>query len=307
MRLSRRTKRKDERAMRITLLHRSRTTLAAAAAVAMALAGTAIAASPAYALSGLSLVTTTTDPSSDAKTATAECPAGQVVFGATAKILDGNADVHIVNMYPNADLTKVFARGVETNGTAGDWRIMAGAICGVDGNHNLQRIEVPSPDNGTSEPVREFGAPCPDGTTLFSTGFRTENAHGNVFVEDAYPESDLAQAYYVWSENGSVNANWDAFGYAICGDPDGADMQVVSTFPPTDYLDAHTTDSPKCPTGWGVTGVGGTVQGTVGGDILIDRISVNEALTQVTSTGRESTPYSLAWNQAAFAVCISGV
>jgi hypothetical protein len=294
--------------MGITVMHRSRRLFTTAAAVTLGLAGSALAATPAHALTGLSLVVATSDPSSATKAVTAECPNGDKVFGSGAKIIDGLGDVHITNMYPNAELTKVFARGAETNGIATDWQVVAYAICGPEGGHALQRVEVAAPGNGTSDPAnRQFGVNCPDDTKLFGTGFRTENASGDVFVQDAYPESSLTEAYYDAAEHGSTTANWSFYGYAICGDPDGADMQVVSTFPAADFDDEHSTESPDCPAGWAVTGLGGTVQGTTSGDILIDRISVNPTLTRVTSTGRENTPYSQVWNEAAFAVCVSQI
>jgi hypothetical protein len=79
---------------------------------------------------GLQEVIATSDPASDPAGVTATCPSGTTLLGTGAQIVDGQGQVVLDDLRPNALLTNVTVTGLEDeNGFAGDWFLRSHAIC----------------------------------------------------------------------------------------------------------------------------------------------------------------------------------
>jgi hypothetical protein len=79
---------------------------------------------------GLEQVSAITDPDSDPASVTATCPSGKNLLGTGADITSGSGQVVLDDVRPNAALTSTTVTGLEDeSGFAGDWTLLAVAIC----------------------------------------------------------------------------------------------------------------------------------------------------------------------------------
>ena len=111
-----------------------------AVAVGVAIAASAVAATPAQAIPAVDFVTEWTDPdSAPVKSVTATCPHGTVVYGGGGGISDlgedfgesnGGRDVVLQIVYPDPSLDSVGANAYEDEtGYANNWEVTAFAMC----------------------------------------------------------------------------------------------------------------------------------------------------------------------------------
>lgn len=275
-----------------------RITLAAAAALVGALI--VAPAAPAHAIAGTTLVATPSDFTSAAKSVTATCPANTVVFGAGAKIVDGLGNVLISDLVPDATLTSVRAQGAE-NGTMNTaWQIIVYAICGT-AVPNMELVEEPSLDNGTSRSPRVAIAECDAGQALYGTGFKLDGAGGEVFIDSVRPDAALTTNTVGAYEDNNYAPNWDLTAYAVCGDP-VANMSLEYDTSSYDTDPTHTSDV-ECPSnGSTLTGIGGYLVGA-SGDNLMDRLQPNTGLRKATAGGRANGVVGISWGQDVYAIC----
>jgi hypothetical protein len=259
-------------------------------------------AAPAHALTGATVVATPSVVNSLNKSATATCPPNTKVFGAGAKILDGLGNVHISDLVPADDLLSVRAEGAENdNNFATDWQVIAYAICGPEVG-NMERIEVPDDDNGTSDSPRTTVAECDNNRVIYGTGWQLSGAGGNVFIDAARVDQvadpiDVAVTAY---EDANYAANWDLTAYAICGDPD---VPVYVEYDFSTYAaDPYHEVDVQCDPGYTVTGIGGALNGD-SGDNLMDRLQPSTSLRKATVAGRINGTPNIDWGVDVFAIC----
>lgn len=259
------------------------------------------AAAPAQAVPGATVVSTPSITDSDTKSAVATCPVGTVVYGASGRIVGGGGVVLITDMVPAANLGSVRVQGVENDPYMPDWRVIATAICGPDNGHNLVRHQAASPVNGTNVAPRSAFANCDDDEILFGTGFELRNAGGNVLIAEVEPTVALDQVEVEARTDNGFNGVFDLFAYAICGDPNGSVVQLMSQTSAFGAAPSHEAETPACPQGT-VTGVGGKVTDNTDG-ILLDRFEVNPSLTRTTVVARDNAMIGTQYDATAFAIC----
>lgn len=286
----------------LTRLVGGRRTATVALAVGMAVAGVAVAP-PAQAVSdvfrvdGTSLVNSNTT-----KSATAPCPAGTKVYGAGAFIVDGNGKVTLERVLPDLSLTQVSATATENGAFAGDWRVVAEAICGTP-VANLQPIVENSVSSSSTS--KSVSPDCPAGTKLYGLGGITIGGTGRVVLDDFTPNAALSGAVVTAYENGTFTPNWSLTAYAICGNPAATMVRQVTNPPiPFDSTSPKSERSATCPAGTKVHGVGGEINGGVGSVVLED-LQFTAALTESTAKAYEVNAYASNWQVTSYVVCAS--
>jgi hypothetical protein len=270
-------------------------------------AGGALVGAPAQAVPGVTVVSTPSIADSGPKHADAVCPPQTVVYGAAGRIINGGGSVTITDMRPDANLTTVRVNAAENDAYASDWRVVAIAICGPDNGHNLRLEEVPSGANGSNVSPRSTWAFCDTaaGEVMFGTGYRLENASGNVLVAEVEPEIDpftgvpFGVEIEVGADNGFAG-NFDVYAYAVCGVPNGSTVSVATDVSVTGTDPSYSVESAACAQG-DITGVGGKNTDGVYG-ILLDRFEPNPAMTRTTVRGWDNAGGNT-YEVTAFAIC----
>jgi hypothetical protein len=189
---------------------------------------------------------------------------------------------------------------VENDAYSDDWRVVATAICATDNGHNLVRVEGASGANGSDLAPRSAFALCEDGQVVFGTGFRVDNAGGNVLVAEVEPNASLDQVEVEARTNGGT-PEFDLYAYAVCGDPNGSTVELVTETSDFGNDPSFEAQTERCPQG-AVTGVGGKVTDDTD-DILLDRFELNPSVTRVTVRGWDNDLAGLDYDVTSFAIC----
>lgn len=189
-----------------------RRTAAGAIAVALGTAGLVVVPdAPAHA-GGVSPVRVEEISDSDdsgTKIVTATCPGARSVFAAGARVVAGDGGVVLTAMVPNQELTSVTVTATARTGHAGDWSLLAFAIC----------------DTSTSPPVRAAATvdsastaevSCPDDTRLVGTGFRFVGSVDQTYIDEVAFGPGLRKVR-VRTGGDAVPASLTAFG--VCKEP----------------------------------------------------------------------------------------
>jgi hypothetical protein len=285
--------------------------LAGAAATIVGL-GTVMAGSvaPAHAsLTGATLVSTPSDPDSNDKEARAECPAGTVVYGGGGRIHGGEGEVLISAIIPDPGLGFVTVRGEEDGDFLGDWRVMAMAVCGPPGNHNLRVETAPSAANGSSVSPRSAYAFCDPGEVVFSAGFELSFEDGNVFIAEMEPvpaldrvEIQAVEDFFTYTDN------WDVTAYAICGVPDTSTVELTTAVSSGQNSNEVNIVEAACDAGATTIGIGGATHDTAGNgytNTVQDRFSYTFGLTEIETAARENGGGPDLWEQLSYAICLT--
>ncbi|HVQ92888.1 MAG TPA: hypothetical protein VMU51_17775 [Mycobacteriales bacterium] len=259
------------------------------------------AAAPAQAVPGTTVVSTPSISDSNGKSVTANCPAGTVVYGASARIANGGGKVLITDMVPT--LTSVRAQGAENDVYGPDWVVIATAICAPDNGHNVNVITAPSVVNGSNVAPRSTFPTCLNGQTVFGAGFKLGGASGNVDIVEVEPNAGLTQVEVEARADNGFNGVFDLFGYAICGNLNGSTATLLTQPSAFGAATKHEAQTGTCPVGSTVTGVGGKVTDNTDG-ILLDRFEVTSLLNRANTTGWDNAGAGVAYDVTAFAICL---
>jgi hypothetical protein len=273
-----------------------RSSLVAAFALAVVLAG--LGGSASAAITGLERVSATSPFNSSNKSVTATCPSGKRVVGAGGQLGVEEGQVVLGFVRPDAALNAVTAQGREDeNGTAASWFVTAYAICAPP-PPGLERVSAQSPSNSANKAVT---ASCPAGKRLIGTGAEIDGGGGQVAPNDVIPGSSLkgVTVQGLEDENGT-GVNWRARAYAVCANPVAGLERVVATSPTNSFAK---NINASCPPGKQMTGVGAELGGG-GGDVVLNRLEPSPALSTMIVTGFEDEDGTSAnWFARAFAIC----
>jgi hypothetical protein len=166
----------------------------------------------------------------------------------------------------------------------------------------LERFSAPSPDNSSNKSVT---VSCPAGKQVLGAGGDIDGGSGEVVMGIVRPNAALTSVTVqgLEDQNGTT-ANWTATAYAICATPPpGLERVLVPS--PTDSLDKSVPAT--CPAGKRVVGAGGDITGG-GGQVALNDIIPNSALTSVTVTGLEDQDGTTSdWSVGAYAICANPV
>jgi hypothetical protein len=234
-----------------------------------------------------------------AKQAVANCPAGKQVTGGGGDITGGGGQVLIDELVPSATSVGVIGEEDET-GTSSNWVLRAYAICATP----LPGLEVVSNVSPSNSSGKNVTAPCPAGKRVVGAGGELTNGAGQVVLDDVAPNAALTgvTATGVEDENGYAS-NWTVTAYAVCANPPPG-LELVTAFgdPESDF---SASVPATCPSGKNLIGTGAEISGG-GGQVVLDDIRPNAALTRVTVSGLEDeTGLASDWTVFAHAVCAS--
>jgi hypothetical protein len=285
--------------------------LAGGIVVAGLLAGHALTAAPAGAVSGLTRVTKSSASNSQAfKQVAAVCPAGTRVVGGGGTVVNGGGQVVIQRLEPQrttaGDRFVVAAREDQT-GFAGSWRLTAHALCADP----LPGQQITSnPLRASSDAVQSQLALCPSGQTQIGYGGRVDNGAGQVHVTELFDffGPPVGVTFLRAREDADGYAgSWGVTPFAVCVDATAVNGFVgVAALSPSSS--GNKSVSVSCPAGTQVHSAGGALlSGSLQlatGNLIIDKIAVDPSVTRVTVHGAEDENGTTdTWAVRAVAVC----
>lgn len=243
--------------------------LAATMTVTVLVLGLFGAAEPASAMFfGVETVAKTTLPTSNAKTATATCPAGKRVTGAGVSVSPPDGRVLIDYVRPDAALAKVTVSAHEDEASyATNWTLTAYAVC-APAPAGLQRVAV---TGESSSAAKSATASCPAGTKVLGGGGELAGAPRQLLLHGIAPSNDLAKVTVTaYEDETGTAANWTVTAYAICASP----AQGVALRTRTG---AYASTSPRyaarpCEPGEVPVGMGGSITGGTGNQLVVQAI-----------------------------------
>jgi hypothetical protein len=252
------------------------------------------------ALTGRQVVQASAAFSSANKTATATCPAGKQVTGGGAEIfgVGFEGQVAINDVIPNAALTSVTVQGLEDqNGFAGNWALLAFAICATP-PPGLERVIATSPSDSVNKSVT---AVCPAGKRVLGAGGDISLGGGQVVLDELTPTSSLTSVRVSgFEDQDGTLSNWLVRAYAICANPVGGLERIVATSP-TDSTNDNKRLFAFCSPGKEPVGAGAELGGGGGGQVLLNDLTLS---TNVRVEGHEDQDGSSSnWLVRAYAIC----
>jgi hypothetical protein len=276
-----------------TLTRRFGSVLVLALTVLLAgLGGSAYAA-----VAGLSLSTGVSVSDSSNKTFSQPCPAGKQLLGGGAEI-SGAGQLVIEALRPDAGLTTFDVQGAEDEvGFAGDWPVVAYAICA----NPVSGLERRSSTSGATSSNKPQTVTCPAGKQVVGAGAEIGGGGGQVVIGSIRPDAALTNvtANGVEDENGFAS-NWTVTAYAVCGNIAG--LELVRTTSPSDSTTSKFVTA-TCPAGKNLVGASAEKTGGAG-QVLLEWITPNGALTRVDVRYREDeNGFANNWSATADAIC----
>jgi hypothetical protein len=276
--------------------------------VGLAVVATAVVATPAHALAGIVVIeATSATNSTTAKSATATCPAGTVIYGGGGHLYnvpDSN-QVRLSGLRPLVSL--IGLTGFRASATEDDsgynkaWSVTAYAICGP-ALAGWQVVWSISPT--TSNPSNSATAHCPAGKKALSAGAEVSNGGSGVVLQLIVPDVSLDWAVAAaYEDETGYNGSWEVTAYAVCANPPDGLQRVTGT---QDYEDVPVA-SAECPGGFELTGLGGYAVGgapSFGQVYLASLYAVDSAPWEGVILGTEdSTGFGGDWSVVSYAIC----
>jgi hypothetical protein len=153
-----------------------------------------------------------------------------------------------------------------------------------------------------SSSPKEAAAACPAGKRVLGGGGYIEGGGRRVQFQRLQPSGSF-DVYYAGAVevSGGYAGNWRVHAYAICA-AQPAGLEYVSFHTGTSSSSSRTATA-TCPGTKKVVGLGARVSGG-GGQVMLDDMAPNAALTSVTATAYEDdNGYAGNWSLWAYAVC----
>ncbi|MFI6483521.1 hypothetical protein ACIBH1_36715 [Nonomuraea sp. NPDC050663] len=265
------------------------------------------AAHASAAVPGIEVVTATGPADSSAsKTVQALCPPGKRVVGAGGAAGAFFTGVILTEVTIDPALTSVTVTGHEdSSGTSQQWPVVAYAVC-AEPLPGLQLVTVTGLYDSTKR--KTVSAFCPPGTQVLGVGGRVDGAAGEVvlasaWVRAAMPGTSAASAHVTGAENGDGTDR--AYGvrvHAVCADPlPGYQVLSHTTQPGSPPLQPFQT--PACPAGQRVLGVGGRTTATLPYAQVVLNVLVPSARSVSVFAMEDSDGTQESWSTQAQAVC----
>jgi hypothetical protein len=228
-----------------------------------------------------------------------QCPANKRLIGAGAEIVSDIGPAVITDLLPNAQLTQVrVAASKEITAPGSSWSVAGYAICA----NPLPGLQVVYNSETNSIASKSVGARCPAGKQAIGAGGRTYGATGQVSIGFLAPQTpqliDVAVAAFAITP---TPQNWGVTAAAICANPLPG-LQLVSASTPTDSNGFKGTTA-SCPNGKRLTGLGAQIGARQNGQVHIDTLIPNAALTTSTLVAFARKADAGNWRGTAFAIC----
>jgi hypothetical protein len=264
-------------------------------------AGGVVAAAPASAVPGLTLVTATSPwDSTGSKESLASCPRGTRILGGGGYVQGGGRQVHLTRLQALGSSDR-FAAGAQENGAyAGSWRVYAYGICGR-APAGLEYVSFQSPRD--SDAHKQVRATCSAGRRVVSAGARIYGGAGDAVLLRFQPGQDQVEVEAVEDENG-YGGDWMVWAHGVCADPLPG-WQLVSGATPADSSDK--VNSVTCPAGKRLHGFGSAMNGESPadwGEAIHTGAYPDAGLTAATTVVVEDvTGIANAWFTSTVAIC----
>jgi hypothetical protein len=161
-------------------------------------------------------------------------------------------------------------------------------------------------DSFSTSSNKSMTVSCPAGKRVLSAGTWIDVGENNqVLIDDLRPSADLTSVTVnaLEDENGTAN-NWVVTAAAMCATPPPGLERVSATGPLNSTNKSVTVN---CPAGKRVLGAGADIN-TFNGQVILDDLRPNAALTSVTVNGLEDETGNPAnWSLTAYAVCANSI
>lgn len=272
---------------------------AGAATVVTALAAigaTALAAPAAAQVPGLTHVYATSVSNSDAKSATATCPAGKRVLGSGFEFEGADGYLMLDDLIPTVDT--VTATGYEkAGGTTQNWTVRAWATCGSPpgSSHTVSRVTGYDSDN------KSVTATCAAGEKVSGVGAELTGSLGHVTIDEIIPTADSVSAS-TFERDLNYSGSYSLRVFATCITPPPG-LQIVSAVNTAIAVDKEARA--YCPSGKRVVGTAFDIEGGAGDPFVSDLVpGWTEVLARATEQP-EIGPADGGWNFRSYAICVN--
>ena len=213
--------------------------------------------------------------------------AGRV--GLSALIFDSSAVAAVAITHPFEDFE--------------NWGLTVQAICTTP-FPGQEVVSAASPSD--SQATKSATVTCPAGKRVLGAGASVDNGQSTkpVLLETVRPDAALTTVTARGREDeDGTDLDWYVTAYAVCAvAPSGLQRVTATTVAGSDEF-ARTSVS--CPAGKHLVGTGGEVIGGLG-EVLLDEISADAALTRTQVTGFEDqTGFDRDWRVTAYAICVT--
>jgi hypothetical protein len=236
----------------------------------------------------------------------ADCPPGKGLLGVggEASGQSGQVSLETYALPGTGEPTSGVARGFEDqDGYAPNWTLTAYAICANTAVRAEQTTSRDSSNPHTAGPL------CPGAKRETGAGAEITGGLGQVVLEDLAYDLPPPHAVHAtaWEDQDGYAGLWSLTGYSICASPLPG-LELVTRDSAFDSA-TQKSASVSCPTGKRVVGTGGAIHdGSLfdgaAGQVVLDDVKPNAALTSVTAAGEEDQDlYPDNWFVRAFAVC----
>ena len=231
---------------------------------------------------------------------TVGCGTGQQAVGGGAETDGGRGHVWFDNFGPEWPPDAARVSWHNENGAVADLTTFTLCATAVPG---LESVSAGSPQRPDA-PVKSATAPCQAGTRLLSGSSLVFGAGNHVMLQAVVPSPDLSSVRVGAAETeDGLAGDWFLSAMAVCAPPPPGLQRIVrsTVSDATEYKNVTAT----CPAGKHLVGTGAEVTPAIG-EVIIDDIRPNEALTAVTAEAVEDwTGLTVDWRLFVYAVCIS--
>lgn len=280
---------------------RRRSTIALYACVGAALLSLMAATAASAAVPGIERTASPGDINSSDKVQGAPCPLGKRLLSAGGEITGGLGQVLMNGLTVGPVGAAVFGRE-DQDGTGADWFITAYTIC-ADPLPDLEYVEATGPSNSRNKHIT---ATCPAGKRVVGAGGLIQGeARKEVVMNGVIPNPELTKVTVRGAEDrDDADGDWFVRAHAVCANP----LPGLQLVPEPSALDSAPSKfaRARCPAGKVLVGLGGRISGgtPIAGQVVLDDLTPNAQLTEVTVTGFEAQGGTDGdWRVHAFAIC----
>jgi hypothetical protein len=242
-----------------------------------------------------------TGPDSGDKTVSAICPAGKGLTGGGGDITGGLGQVVLDDLTPfGTPPTRVEVSADEDeDGTTADWSLRAYAICATP-LPGLEQVADSVPfDNSSPKSVT---VSCPAGKRVVGAGRDIAGGLGEVVMNSTPNPTLTSVTVSGFEDEDGFAGDWGVAAIAVCASPPPGLQRVAATSEFHSEGEVKTV-SARCPAGKNLLGTGAEITGG-GGQVVLDDILPNAALTSVLATGVEDqNGFAGDWSVTSYAIC----
>ena len=233
------------------------------------------------------------------------CPAGKLPAGVGGDITGGFGRMGIQALRPGFGSANEWRTSTmsDPSATIENWSLAAQGIC-TTAIAGQEVVGVLSLADSTAE--KSVTAACPAGKRVIGGGgaIGTSDFAIQRILTGVTPNSALTTVTATGHEDeAGYGQDWTVVAYAVCAAAPAGLQRVTATSPLGS--DEFSQASVNCPVGKHMLGIGGTINGGAG-QVLIDDLKTNAALSKATITGFEDTAgFDADWNVTAYAICVT--